>query len=452
MVLPSMRHQAGGRDLIGALPSALTVLSVPRPGGVPANRMEWKGNTMMTDSLRVVYGGVDTHLDVHVAAAVDQTGRLLASKAFPTTPLGLRRLEQWMSRHGQIARVGVEGTGTYGLGLQRVLQQAGHEVIEVNRPNRQMRRSRGKSDTVDAEAAARAVLSGHATIVPKSRDGVVESMRVLRVAIQSARRQMGRITAQIRHLIVTAPEPIRVDLQALSDRKRIAKAAGYRPGDDPADVTTATKTALRTLARQWLVLAADDKELTGHLAHLVELANPALLALPGIGPDTAAALLITAGDNPERLRSSAAFAALCGVSPIEASSGKTQGRRLNRGGDRRANSALYRVVIVRMSRKEPRTTNYVARRTAEGLSKRDIIRCLKRYVAREAYQCLLNPQTQVDYRTLRSRRQALHLPMRVAAQSLGICVNGVARVERGIIQDHRLTKRYHDWLTQQGAA
>ncbi len=126
----------------------------------------------MKHSDRIVYGGVDTHLDVHVAAVIDQTGRLLATSPFPTTPLGLRRLERWLSGHGTVTKVGVEGTGAYGLGLFRVLQATGHEVIEVNRPNRQLRRSRGKSDTVDAESAARAVLAGHATSIPKTRDGI----------------------------------------------------------------------------------------------------------------------------------------------------------------------------------------------------------------------------------------------------------------------------------------
>ena len=406
----------------------------------------------MTDSPSVVYGGVDTHMDVHVAAVIDGNGKLRGTKSFPTSPIGLRRLERWLSGFGAVQKVGVEGTGTYGLGLQRVLQAAGHDVIEVNRPNRQMRRSRGKSDTVDAEAASRAVLSGHATVIPKSRDGAVESLRVLRVATESTRRQMRRITAQIRHLIITAPDPIRMDLQHLTDRKRIDRVAGYRPADDPADVTAATKTALRILARQWLTLAADDKVLRAQTAQLVEQANPALLALPAIGPDTAAALLIAAGDNPERLRSSAAFAALCGVSPIEASSGKTQARRLNRGGDRRANAALYRAVLVRMSRKDPRTMDYLARRTAEKLSKRDIIRCLKRYLVREVYQCLQHPAPIADYRTLRGRRTSLGLPMRSIAESLGLCINAVARVETGTVQDHRLALRYHQWLNEQGAA
>jgi transposase len=409
----------------------------------------------MTDNAREVYAGVDTHLDVHVAAVIDHTGRLLGTKAFPTSPLGLQRLERWLTSHGQVRKIGVEGTGSYGLGLTRVLTGAGHTVIEVNRPNRQLRRTRGKSDTVDAEAAARAVLAGHAVTVPKTHDGIVEAIRVLRLAAKSTRGHMSQIESQIGHLILTAPDHIRVDLQQLTARKRAQHAAGYRPGTDTTNITNitnATKTALRTLARQWLTLDTDHKKLTTELITLTEHANPALLALPGVGPDTAAALLIAAGDNPERLTSSAAFAALCGVNPIEASSGKTQGRRLNGGGNRQANSALHRIVLVRMSRHHEPTMTYINRRTAEGLSKRDIMRCLKRYVAREVFQQLQHPQPAIARTTLRPRRQALHLPLRAAADHLQRPINAIARIENGTVHDPELTHRYHQWLTTQETA
>lgn len=406
----------------------------------------------MTDQRLEIYGGVDTHMDIHVAAATDHTGRLLGTRSFPTSPLGLRRLERWLSGHGNVVKIGVEGTGSYGLGLLRVLNEAGHSVVEVNRPNRALRRSRGKSDTVDAEAAARAVLAGHASATPKSRDGIVESIRVLRLAAKTTRHSMSRIDAQILHLTVTAPEPIRVDLQALSPRKRVARAAAYRPGPDAADITNATKIALRTLARQWQTLDTDAKALKAQLLQLTEQANPSLLELPGVGPDTAAALLIAAGDNPQRLTSSAGFAALCGVSPIEASSGKSNGRRLNHGGNRQANSALYRIVVVRMSRKDPRTMDYIARRTSEGLSKRDIIRCLKRYVAREVIQHLQHPQPVIDRNELRQRRQALNLPLRAAAEHFHRPINAIARLENGIVHDPDLASRYQQWLATQQAA
>ncbi len=400
----------------------------------------------------IVYGGVDTHLDVHVAAVIDSTGRLLATKSFPTSPLGLRQLERWLASHGQVAKVGVEGTGTYGLGLQRVLQASGHEVIEVNRPNRQMRRSKGKSDTVDAEAAARAVLAGHATSTPKSRDGIVECLRVLRLADRSMREQMTRLHGQLDHLSITAPEAIRIDTNGLSALRRAQKAAAYRPSDSIGDVTNATKTAMRTLARQWLGLREERARLRDQIQQLTAQSNPALLEMPGVGPDTAAALLIAAGDNQARLRSSAAFAALAGVSPIEASSGKKSGHRINRGGDRSANAALHRIVLVRMSRRHQPTMDYIARRTAEGLSKRDIIRCLKRYVAREVYHALTHPEPTTNIATLRARRNTLGIPMKTVAEHFHRPINAIARLERGQVHDAELATRYHAWLDTHGAA
>ena len=400
----------------------------------------------------IVYGGVDTHLDVHVAAVVDGTGRLLGTKSFPTSPLGLRRLERWLSGHGQVAGVGVEGTGTYGLGLQRVLQAAGHDVVEVNRPSRQLRRSKGKSDTVDAEAAARAVLAGHATSTPKSRDGIVECLRVLRLADRSMREQMTRLHGQLDHLTITAPEAIRVDMTGLSALRRARKAAACRPSDSIGDVASATKTAMRTLARQWLGLREERARLREQIEQLTTQSNPALLEMPGVGPDTSAALLIAAGDNPARLRSSAAFAALAGVSPIEASSGKKSGHRINRGGDRTANAALHRIVLVRMSRRHQPTMDSIARRTAEGQSKRDIIRCLKRYVAREVYHALTHPEPTADISALRPRRNTLGIPMRTVAEHFQRPINAIARLERGQVRDAELAARYHAWLDAQGAA
>lgn len=407
---------------------------------------------MVTQPTRTVHAGVDTHLDVHVAAVIDDTGHLLGTRSFPTSYLGLRRLESWVSAHGQVGKIGVEGTGSYGLGLQRVLQGAGHTVVEVNRPNRQLRRSKGKSDTVDAEAAARAVLSGQADTTPKSRDGIVESIRVLRVAKQTIRNHMSEIEAQIRHLSITAPDPIRADLQCRTTRQQMARAASYRPGDNPADLTCATKTALRMLARQWQHLDAEFKTVRDQLRDLAEHANPSLLQLPGVGGDTATAILTAVGDNVERIPHSAAFAALCGVSPIEASSGKSHGHRLNRGGNRQANAALHRIVVVRISRKHPETMAYIQRRTSEGKSRRAIIRCLKRYVARQVYQALTDPQPVVTRDRLRPRRLALGLPLRVVAEHFQRPINAVVRIEKGIVHDPQLSAAYDQWLSQQEQA
>jgi len=286
-----------------------------------------------------------------------------------------------------VARVGVEGTGSYGAGLARHLAARGVEVVEVDRPNRQARRRTGKTDQADAIEAARAAQGGRAFGRAKSRDGEVEAIRALVVAKRSARSTRIKTINQIRHLGFCAPDPLRDQLAGLS-RTRIAPVAASlrpHPGGDP--VTYATKVALRTLGQRVLALDAEKAALDELIGRHVAQVAPGLLDLPGVGVDTAALLLVAAGDNPERLRSEAAWAHLCGVAPIEASSGKVTRRRLNRGGDRQANHALWRVVITRMGVDE-RTKVYVTRRLAEGLSKSEIIRCLKRYVAREVYRQL----------------------------------------------------------------
>jgi transposase len=339
------------------------------------------------DTSRPVTGGVDTHLDVNVAAALDAIGGLLGVGEFPTSAAGHDELLGWLLDFGPVARVGVEGTGAYGAGLARFLRLSGIEVLEVDRPNRQARRRHGKSDTVDAIEAARAAQADRQLGAAKTRDGKVEAIRALVVAKRSARSTRIKSLNQIRHLGFTAPEEIRQSLQGLSPHMVAVRAASMRPrpGTDP--VAHATKTALVALGRRVLALDAETEHLDELLAPLVAQTAPQLLGVFGVGTDTAAALLVTAGDNPERLRSEAAWAHLCGVAPIEASSGKVTRWRLNRGGDRQANAALWRIVICRMSN-DARTRAYVARRSQEGLSKGEIIRVLKRYLAREVYPLL----------------------------------------------------------------
>lgn len=398
---------------------------------------------------RVVYGGVDTHQDVHVAAVIDEVGTLLATKSFPTSALGLKSLQRWLTGHGRVVKVGVEGTGTYGLGLQGVLQDAGLEVVEVNRPNRQLRRAKGKSDTVDAESAARAVLAGHATAVPKSHDGIVEAIRVVQVAHRSTKQALQKVDGRIRSLTITAPQVLRVEFTGLSAHARAELAARLRPGTDHAELTTATKVALRTLGRQRQLLAADLTSLEAELEQLTTQANPGLRQVPGVGPIVAATLLTTAGDNPQRMTSEAAFAALCGVSPVCASSGKTTAVRLNRGGNRQANSALFRVALVRMSHRDKATMGYLARRTREGMSKKAILRCLKRAIARQIYRHLVNPQPAVRTDDLRTRRQAIRRPMREVADALDTPIMAISCLERGTNHDADLATRYRNWLHQQ---
>ncbi len=340
----------------------------------------------------LVTGGVDTHLDLNVAAALDPVGGLLGVAEFPTTLAGHRELLGWLSGFGPVARAGVEGTGSYGAGLARFLRAAGVEVVEVDRPNRQARRRSGKSDPLDAIEAARAALSGRACGAAKSRDGNVEAIRVLVVAKRSARSAKIQTLNQIRHLSFTAPDQLRQRLAGVSRQQLAARAAALRPPTvESADpVITATKTALRILGRRVLALDAEKARIDALLATLVTQTAPQLLTVFGVGIDTAAELLVTAGDNPGRLRSEAAWAHLCGTSPIPASSGKVTRYRLNRGGDRQANRALWGIVITRLGN-DPRTRAYMARRLGEGRSKPEVIRILKRYVAREVYHHLPRP-------------------------------------------------------------
>jgi transposase len=330
---------------------------------------------------------VDTDLDVHVVAVLDSIGGLLGVEQFPTGPAGHQRLLVWLIGFGTLARVGVEGTGSYGAGLARYLRSQGVEVLEVDRPNRQERRRRGKTDTVDAIEAARAALAGRDLGQGKTRDGNVEAIRALVVAKRSARDCRIKTLNQIRHLGFTAPEEIRQQLHGLTPRMLPRKAAAMRPraGRDP--VVYATKVSLRALGRRAVALEAEKRELTVLLRQLVSEQSADLLSLYGVGVDTAAALLVAAGDNPDRLRSEASWARLCGVAPIEASSGKVTRLRLSKGGNRQANAALWTIVTTRMV-SDPRTRLYVQRRTKEGKSKREIIRMLKRYVAREVYHYL----------------------------------------------------------------
>jgi transposase len=336
--------------------------------------------------------GVDTHLDLNVAVALDGLGRRLGELEVPTTRRGHQRLLRWAEGFGPVRCAGIEGTGSYGAGLARHLRAAGISVTEVERPKRRHLRRRGKSDPIDAEAAARAVLAGEALGEPKSADGKVEMIRVLRSARRSAVKARSQAANQLQALLVTAPQDLRQRLRRLPTKELVVTCARFRLGGDPEDVRTASRFALRSVARRHEALSEEIAELDAQLGRLVVEVAPGLISRPGIGTHHAATLLVLAGDNPERLNTEASFASLCGVSPIEASSGKVVRRRLNRGGNRDANRALHMICVVRMGSDE-RTRRYVARRTAEGKSKWEIMRCLKRYIAREVYRVLAPPTT-----------------------------------------------------------
>lgn len=404
----------------------------------------------MTTESAAVIGGVDTHAETHHAALITTTGQHVADREFFTTPAGYAAMVAFLTGHGQLVRVGVEGTSSYGAGLLTVLRAAGIEVVEVIRPTRTQRR-RGKSDPIDAYNAAAVTLAGQHLPVPKQPGGDVDAIRALLITRRSAVSARADTTRQIKTMLVTAPVEVRQRFRRLSDKQLIATLVALRPGPATTSTPNAVLVALRTLARrnQWLGEEIDTLE--SDLDILVSRANPALRGAPGIGPVTAAQLLVTAGDNPERIASQAAFAALTGTAPIPASSGKTTRWRLNRGGDRKANCAIHQIVLSRLSF-DPATKAYVARRQAEKKTTKEIMRCLKRAVAREIFAYLTRPQPVPGIDDLRPMRQAKDISLEKAAEQFNACAMTLSRLERGLKRDDRFAKQYRDWLTHQPTA
>jgi transposase len=342
-----------------------------------------EGNQESSD--RRIVGGVDTHKDLHVAAVVDEVDRVLASQCFATTRHGYKQMLAWMRTFGSLQRVGIEATGSYGAGLLRYMQKAGVEVLEVTTPDKHDRRKRGKNDDLDAQNAAHA---GKRTVTPKSRDGMIESLRVLKACRKTAVAARRVALQMIQNTIVCAPDELRETLRKMTRMQLIRTRAAWRPDlTDYRNVASAYRITLKSLGRRYLELHDEIADLDTMIVAIVDELAPALVARNSIGHETAAQLLLTAGDNVQRLRSEASFAALCGVSPVPASSGKTTRHRLSRGGDRAANSALHIIAIGRL-RTDPRTQAYVAKRITEGHSKLEAIRCLKRYIAREVFSLI----------------------------------------------------------------
>jgi transposase len=349
--------------------------------------------TSMPTPDREIIGGVDTHKELHVAAVVTMHGELLATQQFVTTRTGYNQMIRWFAGHGRIVRVGIEGTGSYGAGLTRRLQREGIEVLNVDRPDRTDRRRRGKSDTIDAEQAAIAALSGRRTSDAKDSTGKVEALRVLRLTRSSAVRARRETLQLIHNQIVSAPDEIRDELRSMTRMQLVRTLAASRP--DMAkfrDPTTATRVSLKFLARRFIELGDEIHELSEMVHVIVKDINPKLIELTGVGPESAAELIIAAGENVDRMHSEAAFAMLCGAAPVPASSGKTDRHRLNRGGNRQANSALHMIAVSRI-RLDERTRTYIAKKTSEGKSKREAMRCLKRYIAREIFTVLTTQRT-----------------------------------------------------------
>lgn len=323
-----------------------------------------------------IVGGVDTHKNLHFAAIVDAYDRVLANSSFPTTRHGYKSMLNWMQSFGEVKRIGIECTGTYGAGLLRYLQQFGIEILEVTAPDKIDRRKRGKDDTIDAENAAHAAFAGIRTVTPKTRDGMVESLRVLKVCRKTAIAARRIALQMIQMNIISAPEAIRELLRTMTRMQLIRTLASWRPDlSGYRDISTAYKIALKSLARRYLELHDEIADLDAMISVIVDELAPELVAGRAIGYESAAQLLITVGDNPERLKSEASFAALCGVNPIPASSGKINRHRLNRGGDRAANSALHIIAIGRL-RTDARTKEYVEKRVTQGHTKLEALRCV----------------------------------------------------------------------------
>ncbi len=354
-------------------------------------------HSMNEQDLVAVVGGVDAHADTHHAAALDQRGALLATESFPTTTPGDAALLDWLCGFGALAAVAIESTGSYASGLVRYLREHDVQVFEVNQPHDHTRRRRGKSDPIDAELAARLLLAGKATAIPKQSDGIVESIRLLRDARERAVKSRTAATLQLGGLIITAPQELRDQLKRRKTlRGKAALCRRFRPTpDELATPSQAAKFALRSIARRLSALDDEITDLDRQLEALVRTAAPRTTQLLGISTGHAGRLLVTAGQNIDRLHGEAAFAALCGASPVPASSGKTTRHRLNYGGDRQANRTLHLIAVCRL-RHCQRTRAYTRRRTAEGTTKREILRCLKRYIAREVYTTLHADLTDLD--------------------------------------------------------
>ncbi|MEE1210793.1 MAG: IS110 family transposase [Parafannyhessea umbonata] len=396
-----------------------------------------------------VIAGVDTHKDAHVLCLLDSLGRRLSSASFPADADGYDALARAIGDPGDCMVVGVEGTASYGAGLARRLAELGYNVVEVLRPKRdRLMVGADKNDPEDAERAARKAASGDGCSVPKAQDGWVEALRQDYVA----RRQLVKTTTACvdcaKSLLTTAPEPVRERFRHESDAAGLMEALACAEPAGTA-VEAAALGSLRSLALAWREARRQAEGCESRMRSLIEANAPALLGVECVGTISAAALAVTAGDNPDRMGGEASFAAVCGVSPVEASSGKVKRHRLNRGGNRQANWALWQIVKARMASDE-RTKAYVERRTREGKSKREIMRCLKRYVAREVYKVLLDPNPDgapPHGDGLRRMRRARRVTQREVAEALGVSVTTIANLEHGRARSTRLESGYYAFLT-----
>ena len=395
-----------------------------------------------------VVAGVDTHADTHWLCVLDESGRVALSEEFPATAEGYAALADAIGDPTGCAAVGVEGTCSYGAGLADELARRGFRVLEVlnKRKGRKRGRGEGKDDAIDAERAARDVLAADGTSVPKLRGGWVDDLRSLLVARDRCVSAAVEAHAAALSLARCAPEAERRRWEGMKRQAMMDAMAGIEE-----EGATALGRSMLALARAWRACSDEAEALEAEMRRVLEEGCPSLLAVYCCGPVSAAQLAVAAGENPSRLRSEASFAMLCGAAPIPASSGKTSGRmRLNRGGDRRANSALHTIAVRRM-RYDPGTRAYVERRSSgtRPLTKAEVTRCLKRYVAREVYRALMHPHDvgeRVDRSSLREARRAAGLSQAQVAKALGVAPSSISGVETGRNQCRRLAERYSRWV------
>jgi transposase len=391
----------------------------------------------------LIVAGADTHADTIHVAAVTMAGAAVGDKEFSTTRAGYTAAIKYLTSLGQVERIGVEGTASYGAGFTRALTVAAIEVVEVTRAVKSTRRLKGKSDPLDAYSAARTALAGDGLATPK--DDATSGLRALHIARRSAVKHRTAAINQIKAMVVSAPDTVREKYRGLTTLRMIEAIARCRPDAQADQWTQAVLTAAKMLAQRVQFLETQAEALQAQIDAFVAEANPGLRAAYGVGSDTAAQLMITAGANPHRLHSEAAFAALCGVAPVPASSGKTNRHRLCRGGDRAANNALFRIALVRMSHHQP-TKSYVQRQLALGHTRMEILRKLKRAIAREIFKLLTRQIAVPEYRDLRPARQAKNITVTAAANHFGVWPTVISRLERGLQRDDAFADTYRNWL------
>jgi transposase len=409
---------------------------------VPHPTLVRRDTIIVTESTLIV-AGADTHADTIHLAAISMTGAAIGDREFPTTRAGYAAAIRFLTSLGQVERIGVEGTASYGAGFTRTLTAAGIEVVEVTRAVKSTRRLKGKSDPLDAYSAARTALAGDGLATPK--DDTTAGLRALHIARRSAVKHRTAAINQIKAMVVSAPDAVREKYRGLTTLRMIEAIARCRPDAQADPWAQSVLTAAKMLAQRVQFLETQAEALEAQIDAFVAEANPGLRAAYGVGSDTAAQLMITAGANPHRLHSEAAFAALCEVAPVPASSGKTNRHRLCRGGDRAANNALFRIALVRMSHHQP-TKSYVQRQLALGHTRMEILRKLKRAIAREIFKLLTRQIAVPEYRDLRPARQAKNITVTAAANHFGVWPTVISRLERGLQRDDAFADTYRNWL------